>query len=505
LAYKKKSTLDSNKQITTPAHTYSVEEAKKLWEKFGNSVYDFARYCFPHYLTAKVPDFHREIYDYLPKYQYIATEAPRGGAKSTLGLIIYPIWWSLFRGFGDISLVSRSESFVLNEITRRIRWEFESNGLLKQFFGDLKTEKWSESYFTLRNGISFEGKGIEGQLRGGRRGLICLDDLEDNESVVSEEQRDKLKQRISKELIPKLLPNGQIIMFGTPIHPLCYLHQLVKTPNNGWYKRNYDAYKDGIEDEGHELWPEMLSHKELQKRKSIMGSTYFSAEYRCNPISDEKMPIKEEHIRTFTEMPRQYSCVIAVDPAYSEDESADYKVAALIAIDNNNNRYLLTYIRTHDTITNFMNGVINLWLANKNNTTSIGIPNSGTEKSFFQSFLKLCEQQKLYPPITELKNSFTNVSTQVSVRNKKARIISALQPLFESGKYYIRPEHLEARDELLTIGLSLHDDIIDCMTYAEQLLQPIYFDNEQFSDTESMEAILSERESRFDEVTCYGI
>ncbi len=466
----------SDKSLTRSVRTYTQEEAKILYKKFTESVYEFANFFFPHLLTSKVPDFHKEIYSYLPRHRFIVTEAPRGGAKSTIGLIIYPIWWSLFRGFGDISLVSRSESFVLNEIARRIRWEFENNGLLKDFFGNMKTEKWSESYFTLSNGVSFEGKGIDGQLRGGRRGLICLDDLEDNESVLSEEQRDKLKQRISKELIPKLLPQGQIIFFGTPIHPLCYLHQLIKSPND-WFKKVYDAYVDGIEEEGHEIWKEVLSHKELQKRKSIMGSTYFSAEYRCNPVSDKNQPIKEEHIRYWKDTPSQYSAVIAVDPAYSEDESSDYKVASLIGIDQNSSRYMLNYIRTHDTLNDFMNGVIDLWLRNKSYVTSIGIPNSGTEKSFFQSFLKVCEERKLYPPIVELKNVYTISSTQVSVRNKKARIIAALQPLFEQGKYYIRPEHLEVKDELLNIGLSKHDDLVDTMAYAEQLLQPVFFEN----------------------------
>lgn len=465
---------------------FNLEDWKKVIQVCDKSVYEFAKFFFPHFLKVKTPAFHLEIYDDLPKYNFLAREAFRGGAKSTIGLIIYPMWHALFRHTGDISLISRSENFVLNEIARRIRFEFENNDRLKMLFGNMKTDKWSESYFTLNNGISFEGKGIEGQLRGGRRALIALDDLEDNESVISEEQRDKLKQRISKELIPKLITGGQIIYFGTPIHPLCYLHQIITTPDNGWNKKVYDSYLNGKEEEGQETWQEMLSHQELQKRKSIMGSTYFSAEYRCKPISDEKMPIKEEHIRYWTELPKQYSAVITVDPAYSEDESADYKVASLIAIDQNMNRYLLHYIRTHESLNNFMNSILNLWQSNRNTVTAIGVPNSGTEKSFFEGFYKLAESKKLYPPIVELKNSFTNSNTNITVRNKRARVTAALQPLFEQGKYYIKPEHLEAKDELLTIGVSRWDDLVDTMAYAEQVIQPIFFmDNETKFDTKN--------------------
>jgi hypothetical protein len=48
--------------------------------------------------------------------------------------------------------------------------------------------------------------------------------------------------------------------------------------------------------------------------------------------------------------------------------------------------------------------------------------------------------------------------------------------LFEQGKYYIHPDHLEARDELLTIGSSRWDDVVDAMASAEQLLVPIFMD-----------------------------
>jgi hypothetical protein len=54
-------------------------------------------------------------------------------------------------------------------------------------------------------------------------------------------------------------------------------------------------------------------------------------------------------------------------------------------------------------------------------------------------------------------------------------VVAALQPLFEQGKYYIHGNHIEARDELLTIGSSRWDDLVDAMAYAEQILQPVYY------------------------------
>ena len=203
--------------------------------------------------------------------------------------------------------------------------------------------------------------GIGGQLRGGRRGLIVLDDLEDEESAISEEQRDKLKRRIGKELIPKLLPNGEMVYFGTPIHQLCYLHQVIKTPNN-WKKLVFPAYKDGIQEVGHEQWPEMFPHERLKSIKDVQGSTYFSSEYLCDPRADGQCPIQEKHIRYWEEYPKQYSCVIALDPAYSEDVTSDWKVAVVVAIDSNHNRYLLDYVRTHAPSGEYIDATLNLFI-----------------------------------------------------------------------------------------------------------------------------------------------
>lgn len=447
---------------------------EEIYFNCQNSIEYFSLFFFPHLLNKDIAPFQKEIYSDLLKHKFYACAAPRGHAKSTIGLILNPIHFALFRKVGDVSLLSASETFIINEIIRPIKREFESNDLLLRFFGELKTSKWSETYFVLKNGIAFEASGIGGQLRGGRRGLIGLDDLETNETVESEDQRVKLRNRVNKELMPKLFPEGQMTLFGTIIHPLSYLRNVIDTPNNGWAKKVYRAYPDSIQEKGHELWPEMLPHEELQLRRARMGSFAFQSEYMNEPVSDETSPIKESQIRVWDSLPKNYNAVIAVDPAYSDDTTSDWKVATLILCDAQANRYLAHYIRTHAPMGEFQDAIINLWLSNRSAVTALGIPNAGVEKSFFASFLRKCQDRKLYPPIMELKNSFTTAGTNVSIRNKASRIVAALQPLFEQGKYYIGPDHIEAREELLTIGVSRHDDLVDCLAYAENLILPFY-------------------------------
>lgn len=444
----------------------------------------FAREFLPHLLTSDVPRFHSEIYRLLPKKKRLVMAAPRGFAKSTLSSVIYPIWLACI-GMSyrkDICIISASETLAI-EMMRKIKRELESNEKIKLFFGGgkhLRTEKWSEAHFITKTGVQFRARGAGGQIRGFRPDCLILDDIETDELVESEEQRKKLKEWLFKACLNTLLPHGQFILIGSIIHPLSLLNDLLSI-DNGWCKRRFQAYKDAIQEQGKELWPALWTHERLQQRKREIGSFAFSSEYLNNPIADETAPVKQHQIRYWKELPQQLSVVIAVDPAYSEEASADFKVAALVGIDQNLNRYLISYIRTHAQTGEFINATLNLWMMNQGKCTAIGIPSAGVEKQFFKSFVDTAQSRKLYPPIQELKNAFKTQSG-ASVRAKKARITAALQPLFEAGKYYIHESQIEALDELLTIGSSRWDDLVDAMCYAEQLLTPVFIEKEPSSE-----------------------
>jgi hypothetical protein len=451
----------------------ATEKEKKL--EFALSLKNdfefFVNTVFGEYLTSPTPDFHRQIYDWLLKEQRICIAAPRGFAKSQIVSVFYPTYCALFGLRKDICIISASEALAI-ELLRKIKREFEQNKVLLSLFEDLQSPKWTESHIILKNGVNIRAKGCGGQLRGFRPDCVILDDIETSEGVVSEEQRKKLKDWVFRDCINTLLPQGQFIVVGTIIHPLSLLEDLLVTPN-GWVKQRFRAYKNGREVEGEELWREARPHEWLQQRKKEIGSFAFASEFMNDPKLDEHAPIKEHQIRYWDKLPSQYSAVITVDPAYSEDDKADFKTASLIIIDQNLNRYLVSYIHNHAPTGEFQDAILNLYLANKGTITAIGVPNSGVEKAFFESFVKKMEERRIYAPVVELKNTFITASGQ-AIANKKNRIIATLQPLFENGKYYINADHFEAREELLTIGSSRWDDIVDTMAYAEQILTPNY-------------------------------
>lgn len=454
----------------------SFEQAE-LYREFRSDLRKFAVFFFDRLMEYETAEFQREIYRLLEGSDRVAIAAPRGFTKSTLACVVYPCWVGLLMVRRDICIISASETLAV-EFLRKVRIELETNEKLLSIFGDVRSEKWTENHIILKNGVNIRAKGAGGQIRGFRPDCLILDDIETDESVENEEQRKKLKDWLFKACLNTLLPGGQMVLIGTLIHPLSMLSDLLDAPRSGWERRKYRAYIDGIEQKGHELWPVARPHEWLQQRKSEIGSWAFAAEFMNDPRMDDSAPIKDGMVRYWEELPKQLGMVIAVDPAYSEDEKSDYKVAVLIGIDGFHNRYLVDYVRTHAPTGEFMESVLGLFLRNKGVITAVGVPDNGVEKSFYESFQKKCESRGIFPPLTPLSNTFMT-KTGSSMRNKKARIVAALQPLFEQGKYYIHANHVEARDELLTIGSSRWDDLVDAMSYAEQIVTPVYYEEKK--------------------------
>lgn len=473
----------------------TAQDKLELYSLLRSDLRKFATVFFKHLMGYETADFQREMYELLQTKDRVAIAAPRGFTKSTLADVIFPCWLALLMVKKDICIISASETLAV-EFLRKVRIELETNEKVLGLFGDVQSDKWTENHIILKNGVNIRAKGAGGQIRGFRPDCLILDDIETDESVENEEQRKKLKDWLFKACLNTLLPGGQMVLVGTLIHPLSVLSDLIDTPREGWEKRKYKAYKDGIEAPGHELWPTARPHEWLQQRKSEIGSWAFAAEFMNDPKLDESAPIKPEYIRIWRNLPEQYSVVITLDPAYSEDEKADFKVATAVAVDQALNRYLLEYVRTHDPSGEYIDASLNMYLRYQSRCTALGVPNSGTEKEFFKRFCDRASERRISAPITELKNTFTQTGSSVANRNKKKRIIASLQPLFEQGRYYIGENHYEAKDELLTIGSSRWDDLVDSMAYAEQLLQPVFFEMDM-NDTSTKELAMAGKSSNY--------
>jgi len=379
----------------------------------------------------------------------------------------------MFKTKKDIVIISASETLAI-EWLRKIKNELTNNHALISLYVSIygvmpQSDKWAENHVILTNGVNIRAKGAEAQIRGFRPDLFICDDIETDEGVRSEDRRKHLKEWFLKAVIGTLDPNGQLVIIGTILHYLSLLNHLIEESKDyGWQVRLYQAYINGVQEAGNELWEDKWTHELLQIRKKEIGSFAFSSEYMNNPVPEDAAAFKEDYLKYYDELPLS-SSVMVFDPAYTEGTLSDYKVCAIIAKDGVGNRYLVDYVRTHNPMNDYLNQAINLYKRYK--PMRVGVP-TGSEKAFYNSVVDRFYTSGMYPEFCEIKNTAVSSSGQ-NVRKKEARIVASLQGLFQAGRYYIKKEHNDLKDELLTFPSGKHDDLLDCLAGAEQIIDGV--------------------------------
>ena len=282
-----------------------VKDEKKLREllqeifSHRENIETFSEVIFPNTITNKIPDFHREIYNFLFDEGNSALAAPRGhGKTSTVGLI-----------FTTFSIVNKLEKYIVYmsenhtktvQFIDPIRYEFKNNKMLRFIYGDLTPQnvkgddgKDREDCFDV-GGCRVEAVSFEKNLRGFkyrnmRPTLIIGDDIESDERVLNPELREKDRNKLNKIVIPALDINGRFKFIGTILHS----YSLLKNKIDLYKGKIFKACDVGMENL---LWPDRFTKEKLKKIKEDIGSVSFQQEYLNDPIDNTSSLIKREWI-----------------------------------------------------------------------------------------------------------------------------------------------------------------------------------------------------------------
>ncbi len=332
------------------ARTEALElEAAELADIRAGDVQAWLYRYLPHIFKKAPGKFHLQMYEELrcmvqqlpirqdenaePElFDTVAHAWPRGfGKSSTLctGFILYCIyeWRNLphFQGQPPFVLLVSDSADQARDRCLDIRNEIEENLLLHQDYGDLAPTardrlglvdpetgmvrgrvKWTELDFTTRTGCRVRGSGSGGRLRGmlrrGRRpSLIVVDDLENDKHVETKGQRTKLRDWLTKALIPCGI-EGEVItvVIGTIMHADSLLSRLLSPEHfPGWLKRRFAACyaEDGtpsmpqpVGAAVRALWPEGWSLERLLRRLRKISTVAFTQEYLNIAVDPESSP-----------------------------------------------------------------------------------------------------------------------------------------------------------------------------------------------------------------------
>lgn len=308
----------------------------------------FGRTYFPHYISSPSSALHKYFCKRYPEMietaiitgvgDKEADGAPRGNAKSTWATFILPLWSAVFGKRKNILIVSETNAQATDFI-QAIKLEIESNERLKQDYPYFAGEgsRWQADDIITRNGVRIFGAGAGQKIRGTRHGsrrpdLVILDDMENDESVESADQRKKLANWFNKALMKVGAKYTVYIVVGTILHAESLLSDLLNRP--GWKGHKFKAvirfsqsklweqweaiFRDitvGKEDaekkadaffEKHKaemlkdtevLWPEQEDYYYLMKMRVTDGAAAFDSEKQNEPLNPEDQIFFEEWIQ----------------------------------------------------------------------------------------------------------------------------------------------------------------------------------------------------------------
>ena len=455
--------------------------------KLKSNLVLFGKVTMPNMFSAPSPAFHYDIAKRLlnRNHSQINIVAPRGHAKSSIVGGVFPLYHLMFHeGQKLIVLVSRTQDHAIKLLgTIKDTLDFSSNfRSLFGYWGQHSARQWAKSEIELKDGSMIVCKGTGQQLRGIKEGnqrptLIIVDDPEDENNTKTAEAMEVNLRWLLQSAVPSLDPKcGRIVIIGTPQHQRCMVETLKEM--KGWE----NLYFAPDLDKKISLWEEWHPVEKLQKKKeeleSINRVSVFYREYLCKIIGDEDQLFKESYFQYYegklhhNEEDEAYlkitkrngkdveetvpvNVFMGVDPASSTKSTADYSTIVAVAIDNDNNRYLLPYYRKRATPMNLADHIIEYFKIYK--PVKVRIESVGYQEMLREYVKQRCEEENLFISGLEIREN---------PRNSKSSRLETLEPYFAQKKVYIQEEMLEIKDEMLLYPRAKHDDLLDGMYYA---------------------------------------
>lgn len=301
---------------------------------------------------------HLEWADIISKHKRICLLAARGHGKSQMISLAYALWMAEKYPDKDTLILSGSDRLA-DRIMINIRKELESNPQLAHLVPDRSEQRqWSNSKMRLKNGHTIKSYGYGANIRGEHPICLICDDILSNSDATSKKVREDNIETFFTSVLHTVLPNGQTVVIGTPLHEQD-LYARLRDSGEFFFKAFPGIYVDPKDNQEKALWPEYIPLTDLYQKKNITGAALFSREILCVPRSDD-MSLFPSYLfrdpavvtnRTLGEGLGYWrdikfqAVVMAVDIAISAETKADYTVVWTMGVDEHKNRWILNYER----------------------------------------------------------------------------------------------------------------------------------------------------------------
>jgi len=401
---------------------------------------------------------------------------PRGTFKSTISTISFPLQLLLVNP--DVRILIDSETFDKSRaFMSEIRGHMESNDKYRELFkcvhGEYPdarkgTEKWGDTEMNVsvrrkkakEPNLSCSGVGVTKV--GMHYDFIISDDLHSEKNVTNKEQIQQVIDHYKLNL-SLLEPDGAMIVIGTRWDYLDLYQYIIDNELHRFCVYAQQAKKH----DGSLLFPERLTEQFLDDQRKSQGTGIYSMQYQNKPVDDLTATFKNSQMNKVDDdfiKGRPINWFLLVDPAISQEATADDTAFVVAGLDQQRNIYV-----KHILFGKFMPSEIvdNIFiLYERYQPKAIGLETVAFQKTLQYALNDKMAERGWWLPLKELKRK----STQ-----SKDQRIRGLQPFYEFGHvFHLKncPGIDELEYQLIHFPKGRKDDIIDALADVLEIGYP---------------------------------
>lgn len=457
----------------------------------------FAKTFFPDVFHAPFSTLHDQIFDLIDSGEKkIAIAAPRGIGKTSIVALALASKHILFHMSKFIVYVSNSATSAELQ-TENLKFELNSNEMVKKMFGPLKTkspdgidETFSKKAWVSAGGTLVYPRGSGQQVRGilyhsTRPQMIIIDDLEDTETIQNDEIRGKRKQWFYADLmkcVSRLDKNYQFVYIDTLKHEDALVENLIAS--NEWASLRLEICDDDFNPTAPEFMSKEEIMKEVEHHREAGMLDVFYREYRNIPISLEDAVFKPDYFRHYEESdlvnpkvgtPPYLTNVVIVDPAKTVKLHSAESAIVCWGIDRTSKKM---YFRDCLSDKYYPDELIKqaLLMVQRFKAVILAVEVTSLEQFIVQPFKNEMLTQGVYTHFMELK----------AVGKKEDRV-ATLAPHYRHGYvYHNRAICGKLESQLMGFPRSRRWDVMDAASYISKIMEieGQYFDPMEFEQKE---------------------
>jgi len=468
--------FEKKDQASTPQQKAMQVLAERMLRR--KRLLPYIEYNEPNYLAGWV---HKDICRRLEKFSQDVVDKksprlmlfmpPRHG-KSLIASVNFPAWHLGNNPNHEIIACSYSASLAM-KFSRKVRQQLRDPRYAESFPNTKlsKDTQAAEEWLTTKGG-GYVAAGVSGPITGkGAHVLIIDDPVKNRQDAESETKQEENIDWYTSTAYTRLAPGGGVLIILTRWHDADLAGKLIEMQGTGddWEIVEYPAIATDDElyrNKGEALHPDRYDLAALTRIKNALPPRDWEALYQQRPVADDGDYFKRDDFRFFN--PRDVDLddmtyYQAWDLAIGEKERDDYSVGVCVAVDREENLYVVDLVRgrwdSHELVEQILD-FYELWRPG-----IVGIERGHINMAIGPFLNKRIHERRL--------SSMYVKDLAIGKRDKELRARS-IQGRLQQGKLFLPEQESFTSDlilEMLRFPMGVHDDQVDALAWSGLMME----------------------------------